>query len=321
MLRNFASNVLHGLSTRLLGRGGPSSARAPVEPPLSAEDAILLAYGLKARAAGFNRLLFYLTFDCDTDEDAAAALTLDPWLRSLGIRSSYAVPGAQLMRAAEAYRQLAAVGAAFLNHGYHAHAEWRGDRYVPITFYDQFATEVVVQDIRDGDAACREILKQEPDGFRAPHFGSYQAPHQLSVIYETARELGYRYCSTTLPRFALDEGPVVDRGELYEIPLFGSRSAPTAILDSWTYLEDRKSFRLGKQYFDLFRDTVDFMLSKNIPGVLSYYVDPAHVIGQKPFLDAMEMVAARAIPSVTAHELIARAAAASAIADRAHPAQ
>jgi peptidoglycan/xylan/chitin deacetylase (PgdA/CDA1 family) len=272
--------------------------------PLPDNESRLRDYAAKARAQGFERLLLYFTFDCDTDEDAAGALELDPWLRGLGICAAYAVPGIQLTRAASAYRQLAASGAEFLNHGHLPHAEWREDRYVPITFYDQLSTAEVVEDIRRGHETVTDVIGRPPHGFRAPHFGSFQATHQLEVIYRTARELGYSYCSTTVPQTALDHGPVIDRGGLYEIPLFGSYYAPTAILDSWTYLEDRKTFRLGQEYFDLFRDTVDFILANGLPGVLAYYADPAHVVRQKPFLDAIEMITAHRVPSVTADELV-----------------
>jgi len=301
---------LQALAGRLLGRktdSAPSGAAAAAEPasPQSPHDALLAAYAAKARAQGFDRLLLYLTFDCDTDEDAAAALELDPWLRSRGIRGAYAVPATQLVRARDAYRRLAEAGAEFLNHGYVPHAEWREDRYVPITFYDQLPAAEVVADIRRAHAAVAETVGRTPRGFRAPHFGSFQGSEQLALIYWTARELGYLYCTTTVPQAALDHGPVIDRGGMYEIPLFGSRYSPTSILDSWSYLEDRKRFRLGGEYFDLFRDTLRFMLDHDLPGVLAYYVDPAHVIGQKPFLDAMEMITQQRVPSVTADEVIA----------------
>ena len=60
-----------------------------------------------------------------------------------GIRASYAVPGAQLDKGAAVYRSLADAGAEFLNHGSRPHAEWRGDRYYGITFYNEMSTEDV----------------------------------------------------------------------------------------------------------------------------------------------------------------------------------
>jgi peptidoglycan/xylan/chitin deacetylase (PgdA/CDA1 family) len=301
---------LPAFAGRLLGQRAPSGTEpAAAEPSVPAlvphNEAQLLAYAEKARGQGIGELLLYLTFDCDTDEDAEAALSLDPWLRARGIRAAYAVPGTQLRRAASAYRELRNAGAAFLNHGAEPHAEWKVDRYVPVTFYDQWTMDAVVADIRHADQIVQEVVGERPTGFRAPHFGSYQKPEQLAVVYQTVRDLGYRYCSTTIPQVGLDHGPLVERGGIVEIPLFGSYLAPTTILDSWTYLENRQTFRLGAQYFALFRDTLDFMQAHRLPGVLAYYVDPAHVAGQKPFLDAMDLIAERGIRSVIAEELLA----------------
>jgi peptidoglycan/xylan/chitin deacetylase (PgdA/CDA1 family) len=276
---------------------------APAGPPPNERQ--LAEYGRLSRAAGIDRLYLYLTFDCDTDEDAEAALELDPWLAERGLQRAYAVPGVQLERSASAYRKLAAKGVEFLNHGGVPHAEWRGDRYHGITWYNEMTAAEVVADIRSGHETVSRIIGVKPKGFRAPHFGGFQAPDQLALIYGTARGLGYSYCTTTVPQLGLERGPVVDVGGLHEIPLFGSYLAPTTILDSWTYLEDRKDYRLGAGYFTLMRDTVDYMLTHDIPGVLAYYVDPAHVIGQTPFTDAMDLVRDRGIRSVSAGELIA----------------
>ena len=49
------------------------------------------------------------------------------------------------------------------------------------------------------------------------------------------------------------------------------------------------------------------MQTKGLPGVLAYYVDPAHVVGQQPFLNAMDLIAERAIASVTAEEIVTKA--------------
>jgi peptidoglycan/xylan/chitin deacetylase (PgdA/CDA1 family) len=298
-------NRLRAIATWLTGYDRPKSPVILAAPAVPENEVKLVSYADKARAQGFNRLMLYLTFDCDTDEDAKAALDLDPWLRARGIRAAYAVPGVQLERAAESYRKLKTAGATFLNHGACAHAEWRDDHYVPITFYDKWSTDQVINDIRRGHAIVSAVLGEAPAGFRAPHFGSYQRSEQLSIIYGVVRELGYLYCSTTIPQMGLDHGPLIDHQGLFEIPLFGSHLAPTTILDSWTYLEDRKTYRLGQQYFDLFRDTLNFMQNNRLPGVLAYYADPAHVIGQKPFLDAMDMIVERGIASVTAEELVA----------------
>jgi hypothetical protein len=159
--------------------------------------------------------------------------------------------------------------------------------------------------MKEGDRLVREVVGVPPRGFRAPHFGMYQQPEQLQLVHDTARRLGYDYCSTTIPSYGLRYGPVVRHPGLVEIPCFGSWRAPETLLDSWTYLADRRNYVLRDEYYELFGETVEQMLERGIPGVLSYYADPSHVIGQAPFRRAMELVAARSVTSVTGDELAA----------------
>src|SRR5262249_43950270 len=113
MLTTALGGRLFALAGRFLGHRGQSAATRTAALPVN--EMQIRTYADKARGQGFDQLLLYLTFDCDTDEDAAAALELDPWLRSRGIRPAYAVPGTQLARAADSYRRLAVSGAEFLN--------------------------------------------------------------------------------------------------------------------------------------------------------------------------------------------------------------
>jgi len=288
-------------AARLMGAGARPSAPSD---PMAENRRILENQSEKAQAAGIDRLMVWLSFDCDTDRDAEAAERIDPWLRERGIHGTYAVPGVQIERSAENYRRLAAAGASFMNHGYQPHAEWRGDRYHPITFYDQMAEADVVEDIRLGHEAVKRVVGIAPRGFRAPHFGSFQSPEQLALVHREAVRLGYFYSSTTVPQFGLDHGPMAQVGGLYEFALSGSLRAPTLILDSWCHLEDRAQYRLADAYCEMLVETVEFMLSRNLPGLLSLYVDPAHVDKQAPFLRAMDFLHRKNIVSVRPEDLL-----------------
>jgi hypothetical protein len=165
--------------------------------------------------------------------------------------------------------------------------------------------EEVVEDIRLGHAAVVEVTGLPPLGFRAPHFGSYQAPEQLDLIHRTARDLGYSYCSTTLPQAGLARGPAYPAHGLAELPVMGSARHPLVILDSWNYLSDRKDYRLSPEYLELFEETVRFLFRHDIPALLTWYADPAHVAGQSPFIKAMELVAGLGIRSCSGGECAA----------------
>lgn len=281
-------------------RAGRAASAQP-DPSL----ALFSAFDARARRAGIDRLHLFLSFDCDTDLDIAASTELHRFLSSLGIRMTMAVPGTQLGNGAVAYGALAAQGVEFINHGFLPHAAWEGDRYVSATFYHEMAEEAVGEDIRAGHEAVTRIIGRAPLGFRAPHFGHFQAPDQLALVYGLARELGYTYCSTTSPTAAYANGPVYDVGGLVELPTSGSVRVPTTILDSWTYLTDRRDYVLADDYAELMIETVDTLLSRNVAGILSWYGDPAHVIGQAPFERAMRHIASRGLNSLYGSEAAA----------------
>ena len=277
--------------------------QAPVTPP----PAAIAQYAALCEACGIDRLYLLLTFDCDTDRDIDIVADLDRDLRRRGIAAGYAVPGAQLEKGASTWRRVAEAGAEFLNHGGRAHAEFRDGRFWPITFYERLSAEDVVADIRLGDTLVRSIAGKTPEGFRAPHFGSFQEPAQLDLIYRTVEQLGYAYCSTTTPATALERGPVVRVGpQLVELPTMGSYRNPTTLLDSWTYLTDRTHYALGDEYFELFDETVREMSRRQLPGLLTYYADPSHVAGQKPFERALDAIAAAKIPTLHGREAVRR---------------
>jgi hypothetical protein len=270
----------------------------------SQQLARLDAYKQAARRAGIDRLYLFLSFDCDTDLDADAAEELHCFLTSRGIKATYAVPGAQLEKAAGIYGHLATGGAEFMNHGGLPHAEWREDRWVGRTFYDSMTAEAVAVDIRRGHEIVTAVTGVVPTGFRAPHFGCFQKPEQVALMHRTAAELGYGYCSTTLPAMGLAKGPAYLSQGIVEFPCFGSVRNPETILDSWTYLTDRVNYALGDDYYRLLEETVSTMLEHRMPGVLTWYADPAHVLDQAPFMRAIELMAKKEVTSVTGDQLL-----------------
>jgi len=263
-----------------------------------------------ARRMGLTRPYLFLSFDCDTDWDAEVVEEVHNLLELHGIKATYAVPGAQLLKSPEPYQRLASRGAEFMNHGALPHTEWRGDQWVGITFYDSMSPVKVEDDIRRGHAIVQEVIGQPPKGFRAPHFGCFQKPHQLELVHRLAEDLGYDYCSTTLPSFGLSKGPVVaiPNRRVVEISCFGSLRNPETILDSWTYLADRKQYALGEMYEKLMVETVEAFTKQKLPVVFTWYADPCHVINQLTFMRSMKHLAKAGVVSVAGAELISMVA-------------
>jgi hypothetical protein len=289
-------HALKSLASRFISSTG--------KPQESQQLARFDTYTQAARRAGIDRLYLFLSFDCDTDLDADAAEELHRFLMSRGIKATYAVPGAQLEKAAGVYGRLATSGAEFMNHGGLPHAKWREDRWVGTTFYDTMTTEAVVADIRRGHEIVSAVTGVPPKGFRAPHFGCFQKPEQIELMHRTAASLDYGYCSTTIPALGLAHGPAYPSFGLTEFPCFGSVRNPETILDSWTYLTDKVNYSLGEEYYLLLEETVNSMLDRGMPGVLTWYGDPCHVLNQAPFVRAIELLAQKQVTSVSGQQLL-----------------
>ncbi len=263
-------------------------------------------YSYQARTQGFDRLYLTLSFDCDTRQDIEAAEGLHVWLSEHNIKTTFAVPGAQLEEGAMVYRSLAKMGADFINHGAKSHTTWKSDHYESSAFYDLMSPQEVIDDIRKGHEIVKRVLGKPPRGFRGPHFGKFQEKWQLDLIYSTIKSLNYTYATTTVPLYSLIHGPAGQAAGLYEFPLSGSAQAPVSILDSYTYLISSRERIATDDYGIALMRTVERLLAWNICGLLNIYVDPSHVINNDLFFDAMEYIVERGVPSLQYPDVISR---------------
>ncbi|EFO33983.1 putative polysaccharide deacetylase [Roseibium sp. TrichSKD4] len=275
---------------------------ARVHPSHNPDLEKLSTFSRAAEQSGVQGLHLFLSFDSDTDMDISASQDVHTFLTSLGIKMTLAVPGTQLRNGAKTYRFLSESGVEFINHGELPHAKWQDDQYVSTTFYNEMSEAAVIEDILNAHQTVTSICGQAPKGFRAPHFGTFQSPDQLQLIYNVVKKLGYTYCSTTSPNLAHRYGPVIDMDGIVELPTFGSFRSADSILDSWSHLTDRRNYALGSLYGDLMVETVDVMLSMKMSGILSWYADPCHVAGQESFERAMRHIAKCGIPSLSGHK-------------------
>ena len=301
-MREILKRALNYLHIHL---GNSKNKKDSLFATVDSHEPIFLKYGEKARQQGFNQLYLLLSFDCDTPEDILPAEALFSRLSDLGIQSVFAVPGAQLKEGAKTYRRMADNGANFINHGSLPHAEWRDDRYYPVTFYNDMTSQEVVEDIKQGDSILKDTIGFSAKGFRAPHFGTFQLHEQLQLLYQTLKDLGYYFSTSTLPALAFSTGPVISVDEgMYEIPLSGSFSFPETILDSWNYVQDYFDPKVKMVYADLLIETVDKLLSLDVVGVLNYYVDPFHVYQTEAFDRVLKYIVKKKIKTVVFDDLI-----------------
>lgn len=261
-------------------------------------------YDRLARKRGLDRLYLILSFDCDTPEDIPAAEKIHARLKELGIKETYAVPGQILELGAQTFRNIAADGAKFINHGALPHAERRGDRYWSVTFYNEMPPEEIRADILRGHQIVERVIGRAPKGFRAPHFGLLRQPQTLNVMRAACRELGYQFSTSAIPAAAFRFGPVWQINGVAEIPVSGSAARPLTILDSWSHILSPAQPAIQPSYGESFVQTVDFLLAHRVAGVLNYYIDPAHADKNEIFLEAVSHAARRGVPSLHYEDLL-----------------
>lgn len=248
---------------------------------------VLAPYRAKAARSGLDRLYLVLSFDCDTPEDIEVAWDVHERLLHMGICASYAVPGALLEQGAGVYKRIAATGAEFLNHGGRSHTYFdeQCGAYRSNFFYDQQPRDILKHDIVEGDRFVTQLIGKKPDGYRTPHFGTFQRRNQLLFLHGVLRELGYTYSTSTTPFAGLRYGPAFTQLGLMEFPVSGQGSNPLSILDSWGCFRapDRV---LGPE--DYRREALGMAghLASG-PGILNFYADPCHVADQPIFFETM----------------------------------
>jgi hypothetical protein len=262
-------------------------------------------YSIQARRQGFDRLYLVLSFDCDTRQDIEASEGLHVWLAEHNIKTTFAVPGAQLDEGAMVYRSLAKMGADFINHGAKSHTLWKEDHYESSAFYDLMSPQEVIDDIRKGHDIVTRVIGKAPRGFRGPHFGKFQEKWQLDLIYSTIKPLGYKFSTTTVPGYAFAHGPADHSSGIYEFPLSGSAMAPISILDSYSYIIGPRDRFVTDDYGLALMRTVERLISWKVCGLLNIYVDPSHVSKNDLFFDAMDYIVEQGIPSLQYPDIIA----------------
>ncbi len=248
-------------------------------------------YSIRARQVGIIQPMVLLSFDSDTDEDAEAAQGLFERLNILDIPVTFAVPGAQLKHGAKIYQFLHKQGAHFINHGGGPHTEFHDGRYWSVGFYNHKSPAQVRQDIRLGHSIFKDVLGQEPRGFRTPHFGHFQRNQDLALIHTELNRLGgYAFASGSLAYRARRKGPLIPMHGLLEIPVLGTYAWPTRLFDSYGYLVSKADRRVTDSYAHQLLKSIQEFQQRGIPSLLNYYADPSHVVDNAAYFHVLEQV-------------------------------
>jgi len=242
------------------------------------------------RAAGLEKPIFVLSFDCDTDQDTAVLERLQAKLRASGLSPAYAAAGEVMAADPSIYRALARDGAELLNHGYRRHAarEARSGDVVSTFFYDAAEPDVWIEDVRRGHDAVADVCGRPPFGFRTPHFGGFEAPNELDRLWRLLASLGYAYSSSTRPLFGWRFGPAFRRHGIVEFPVSGCLDRPAQIVDSWGLV---RSSGAGSYPLVEALNGYRLLMEQGTPVLLNVYLDPADVVDDEMVLTALARLA------------------------------
>jgi hypothetical protein len=252
--------------------------------------------------AGFAVPKFILTFDCDTKLDYKVLPFVHEKLASLGITPVYAVPGQLIEEGLTTYKTIAELGAEFINHGYLQHTVVDDERteYISTLFYDQIQEREIVKDIKRGHNALVECLGLEPQGFRTPHFGTFQLQRNLDFLHNELGELGYTFSSSTSPKYTYLEGPLFSNKNILEIPVTGCPSWPLGILDSFNF-RFSGSLKFTPEVFESEMKKAFEMMDKGSLKRINMYADPSQVYDWNGFFESVARFAPFAVANFSSY--------------------
>lgn len=251
------------------------------------KDFFLSRYAKKSRQLTGGKKLFLLSFDCDNPEDVAATKNILPFLLEKNIKASFAVPGEIFMQNPDFFKKLTREGREIVAHGWKRHSEIKEGAYVSTLFYDKLNDEELMNDISKGVAVLRSA-GIELTGFRIPHFGHSNSKKELKRVYAILKHEGISYSSSTLPEFALINGPLFRNYGMIEMPVSPSYSNPLSVLDTYNYGFNHNPKFTFFDYFEEFSKTLNFFEGKG--AVLNFYCDPSQACKMESWFNVIQLV-------------------------------
>lgn len=238
-----------------------------------------------------KRVSLCLSFDCDTPKDAEVMPHLLALLEKYQIPASFAVIGALVEETPAVYKKIVAAGHEILSHGYSKHTEIDAQgEYHSTMFYHELSPEQIEDEIVQNHKCLENVFGIQVMGFRTPHFGTFQLPQQISLLYSLLKKHGYRYSSSVMMLYAKQRGYLKFGEGIREFPLSAIVGMPLSVFDSWSLLRAPGRDFTDADFFPLFRRMIDIALKSSRPIFLNVYFDPSHVVGFDGFEACLQYV-------------------------------
>lgn len=226
-----------------------------------------------------NQSNFFISFDCDTQEDINCLEKLLRNLKEINIKIILAIPGVLIEKNLNLIIKLKnQYSIEFFNHGYYIHTSFDKEinKYNSIFSYNEKSIEFIKKDIYLADQLFKEKLNLNVRGFRAPHFGEVNLVKKIQ-IFKYLKKLDYKYSSSSIYDLAYFFGPIFKFFGIIEFTVTGIYKKEYRILDSWSFLDNVNQVKLKNIYFDELRNLKSIFESPNL-NFVNIYADPSHVI-------------------------------------------
>lgn len=242
-----------------------------------------------------DRSYLILSFDCDTEEDIKCIEDVHKRLKDIGITPVYAVPGELLKKGENVYKKLCEQGSEFINHGGRSHTYFddKNNRHASCFFYDKQPLSILEEDILDGHNTLKNVLGLTAEGFRTPHFGTFQNENHIKFLYSVLKKLEYKFSTSTTPSKAYEYGPIYEKYGINEIPVSGIFNEPLNIMDTWAYFASPEKTKYPHEYTDSSKKISEFSNDNSL--IINIYGDPSHICNSKEFFESMQILSKNAI--------------------------
>ncbi len=238
-----------------------------------------------------RRVTMCWSFDCDIPEDTESLPALCNLLKEYDLPASFAVIGELLKKNPEPYEKVMKQGFEIINHGYSQHnLKDKNGVWEACLFYNALTTEQIEQEISQNQELIHRYLGIHPDGFRTPHFGTFQRHQDIEVLHAILFRQGIAYSSSTQILSAKMQRLLNPGRPVVEVP-FSSRVGTTqGLFDSWTFLGAPKMHYDPRGFMLNFQRIMKCALSSMKPIFLNFYFDPNHVVSLEEFRKCMDLV-------------------------------
>ncbi len=228
--------------------------------------------------------IFIISFDFETQRDIKTIKQLTRQLNFSKIKPFYAIPGELIENNIQVLKSLSN-DFTFVNHGYRVHTKYcqKEKKNFSTLLYSTLKKNDIIYDIEKAHEVIRNNFGIDCKLFRAPHFGEFCEKSDMNIVYETLRNLDYKFSFSTTPIYSLLKNPIFNEMDITEIPCNAYLDNPLQIIDSWSSNVDLSI--TPKIMLEGIKSYLFFMKENKM--LLNIYFDPTDVVDNKEFFNVI----------------------------------